>query len=219
MNRSIHGYLKLAQKMVDQQLRARGIRDPAVLEAMVHVARHQFVPQLPLSEAYADHALPTAEGQTISQPYMVAVMTEQLRVKTGLKVLEVGTGSGYQTAILARLGAQVVSIDRSEYLVEQASGLLKRLGWAIRVQVVTGDGTLGYQSQAPYDRILVTAGAPHLPQAYREQLANDGRIVIPIGTRQDQTLVIVDRHGDQWHSHSSTRCRFVPLVGEDGWSE
>lgn len=219
MNRSSYGHLKLAQKMVDQQLRARGIRDPAVLEVMGRIARHQFVPQLPLSEAYADRALPTAEGQTISQPYMVAVMTEQLRVRTGLKVLEVGTGSGYQAAILAQLGVRVVSIDRSEYLAKRASDLLRRLGWAIRVQVVTGDGTLGYQSQAPYDRILVTAGAPHLPQAYREQLANDGRIVIPIGTRQDQTLVIVDRHGDQWHSRSSTRCRFVPLVGEDGWSE
>ncbi|MEE9211041.1 MAG: methyltransferase domain-containing protein, partial [Phycisphaeraceae bacterium] len=148
----MHEQLEAAERMVRHQLRARGVRDPAVLEAMTQVPRHRFVSEADAADAYADKALPTADGQTISQPYMVAVMTEQLRIEPGVKVLEVGTGSGYQAAILAHMGAQVVSIERSETLARQARDVLGQLGWSDRVRVVVGDGTLGYPQEAPYDR-------------------------------------------------------------------
>lgn len=209
---------RAARKMVDRQLRRRGVSDDAVLDAMLWVPRHAFVPADHVRSAYADKALPTAEGQTISQPYMVALMTESLSVRAGLRILEIGTGSGYQTAVLAQIGAMVVSVERSAALAEAARQRLEALGYADRVSVVVGDGTRGWPPAAPYDRILVTAGAPRLPAAYREQLVDGGRIVIPLGDRTVQRLTNLDRDGDQWTRTESTACKFVPLIGEDGWS-
>ena len=199
-----------------QLSRARGITDPAVLTAMLEIPRHRFLPGVELAAAYADAAQPTAEGQTISQPYMVAVMTEELEVHAGQHVLEIGTGSGYQTAILARLGATVLSIESSPRLAAQAKSILDELGYGPQVRVIIGDGTLGYPPEAPYDRILVTAGAPRLPSAYRDQLAVGGRIAIPIGDRTEQRMTIFIGQGDQWLRQEVGGCRFVPLIGA-GW--
>ncbi len=217
-----------AARMVEHDLRRRGINDPPVLEAMARVPRHRFVPEVPVAQAYADSALPTGEGQTISQPYIVARMTQLLCVAPGLRVLEVGAGSGYQAAVLAVLGADVISVERSPALAQRAREALAvilpglepvgadRLG---RVEIVTGDGTLGHADAAPYDRILVTAGAPALPPAYRRQLADPGLIVIPIGDRQQQQLIIIQQRQGQLVRSRDTGCRFVPLVGEAGWDE
>ena len=203
--------------MVDRQLRRRGVTDEATLEAMLQVPRHRFVSGINARFAYADKALPTADGQTISQPYMVALMTELLGVERGYRVLEIGTGSGYQTAILAHIGADVVSVERSTPLAAAAEQRLESLGCSEQVRIVVGDGTRGRQEEAPYDRILVTAAAPRVPAAYREQLVDGGRIVIPLGDRDVQRLTVLDRHGEQWTRTQSTACRFVPLVGVDGW--
>ena len=206
--------------MIDEHLRGRGIRDRHVLDVMSTVPRHQFVPDVDPATAYTDRALPTVEGQTISQPYMVALMTEMLEVDMGMKVLEIGTGSGYQTAILLALGATVVTIERSESLARRAQGILEELALSDnRLTILVGDGTRGCPNHAPYDRILVTAGASHLPQAYREQLADAGRIVIPIGDRHGQYLMLLERHGQQFRHSRAIACRFVPLIGLDGWCE
>ena len=210
---------QLARQMVEQQIRARGIHDAELLEAMQRIPRHRFLPDLSPAEAYSDRALPTTEGQTISQPYMVALMTSLLRVRPGLKVLEIGTGSGYQTAILTALGARVVSIERSAPLAEFARRELTELGLDDQVEVHVGDGTLGWPEQAPYDRILVTAAAPDLPSPYQRQLADPGTIVIPIGGSIEQTLEVFHFEDGQWHRSSSVGCRFVPLIGAAGWPE
>lgn len=207
-----------AQSMVEHQIRTRGITDPAVLAAMLEIPRHRFLPGINLAAAYADAAQPTADGQTISQPYMVGIMTQELEVRPGQHVLEIGTGSGYQTAILVHLGATVTSIESSTRLAAQARSTLDELGYGPQVRVIIGDGTHGYPPEAPYDRILVTAGAPRLPAAYREQLADGGRIVIPLGDRTEQKLTIFRRQGDQWLRQDSIGCRFVPLIGADGWN-
>lgn len=213
-----HEHDDLARNMIEGQLRARGIHDQRVLAAMAAVPRHRFVPSVPPQDAYADRALPTASGQTISQPYIVARMTELLDVKPGDRVLEIGTGSGYQTAILAWLGAEVVTMERLPGLADFARGMLRELGLDQRVTCEVGDGTLGWPDAAPYDGILVTAGAPHVPRAYREQLAPAGRIVIPVGDRQEQQLVVVWNDGQQWRQQSALGCRFVPLIGADAWN-
>ena len=215
----MHGYEEHARGMVEKQLRHRGVVDAAVLSAMEGMPRHRFVPELDPKRAYADQALPTAEGQTISQPYIVALMSEMLDVRPKARVLEIGTGSGYQTAILAELGASVVSIERREFLARFASRLLEGLGYGDRVEIHTGDGTQGHPPGAPYDRILVTAAAPHLPGALREQLVDGGRIVIPLGERHHQRLVRFDRDGDHWHRQEGTACRFVSLIGDDAWPD
>jgi protein-L-isoaspartate(D-aspartate) O-methyltransferase len=203
--------------MVDRQLRARGIRNRAVLEAMLRVPRHRFVPPTDRELAYADRALPTADGQTISQPYIVALMTEALGVRGGQRVLEIGAGSGYQGAVLAELGARVVSVETRPALAEAARDLLQDLGYADRIRVVVGDGSLGWPDGAPYERIIVTAAAPHVPAACRRQLADGGRIVIPLGDLQLQKLTTLDMCGGRWTTSTTTACRFVPLVGEDAW--
>lgn len=209
-----------ARRMIDQQLRPRGLRNEAVLNAMASVPRHRFVPERWHAEAYADRALPNAEGQTISQPYIVALMTELLDVSAGMRVLEVGTGSGYQTAVLVALGADVVTIERSEGLSGAARRILGELGHADSVKFLVGDGTLGCADEAPYDRILVTAAAPKVPVAYRDQLAESARMVIPMGDRSgDQALFVIDRCGSTWDQKRSIGCVFVPLIGQDGWSE
>jgi protein-L-isoaspartate(D-aspartate) O-methyltransferase len=209
---------ELARRMVEQQLRGRAAHDPAILAAMLQVPRHRFVPQLPLDDAYADKAQPAGEGQTISQPYMVSLMTELLHVAPAQRVLEVGTGTGYQTAILVYLGAQVVSIERSPALADQARATLAAVGYGAGVKIVVGDGTLGWPQGAPYDRILVTAGAPRIPDALRAQVNDGGRIVIPVGDRDDQRLIVAELRGGQWFETRSVACRFVPLIGAEGWA-
>jgi protein-L-isoaspartate(D-aspartate) O-methyltransferase len=203
--------------MVAQQLQRRGIRDPRVLEAMATTPREAFVPGVPTSLAYDDRALPIDAGQTISQPYMVARMTELLEVKPGDRILEVGTGSGYQAAVLARLGAQVTSIERHPDLAEAARQLLIGLGIE-GVDVRTGDGSRGDPDGGPWDGIVVTAGAPSIPHALREQLGVGARLVIPVGPRYQQDLIVVERRGpDDWEEWSDGAVVFVPLVGEGGW--
>ena len=208
-----------AAHMVRDQLRSNGIKNESVLDAMLQVPRHRFLAESQQRDAYSDRPLPTAEGQTISQPYIVARMTELLRLEPGLRVLEIGTGSGYQTAILAHLGANVTSVESRPALAERARQNLQSLGYSDRVNIVVGDGSLGYPPAAPYNRILVTAGAPDLPEPYREQLTDEGRIVIPIGSRELQYLTTFDRRGDNWTHARDIPCRFVPLVGAAGWAK
>ena len=205
--------------MVARQLRRRGIRDERVLEAMATTPREQFVPGVPTSLAYDDRALPIDAGQTISQPYMVARMTELLRVKPGDRVLEIGTGSGYQAAVLARLGAEVTSIERLPDLAEGARAALRQVGIE-GVDVRVGDGSIGEPEGAPWDGIVVTAAAPSVPDALREQLGEGARLVIPVGPLQQQDLIVVERRGpNDWQEWSDGAVVFVPLVGEGGWSE
>jgi len=204
--------------MVARQLRRRGIRDEQVLEAMATTPREQFVPGVPTSLAYDDRALPIDAGQTISQPYMVARMTELLVVEPGDRVLEIGTGSGYQAAVLARLGARVTSIERLPDLADAARSTLGSLGIQ-GVDVRVGDGSRGDPDGAPWDGIVVTAAAPSIPDALREQLAVGARLVIPVGPRHQQDLVVVERRSpNDWQEWSDGAVVFVPLVGEGGWS-
>jgi protein-L-isoaspartate(D-aspartate) O-methyltransferase len=203
-------------EMVERQIAARGVRDPRVLEAMREVPRHLFVPEGLRSSAYEDRALPIADAQTISQPYIVAIMTELLATGPEHRVLEIGTGSGYQTAILARLAGRVVSIERHPGLASAARGLLTTLG-ITNVEVHVGDGTEGWAAAAPFDRILVTAGAPSIPDVLREQLADGGRLVIPVGPSGFQHLMIVDRAGPGFAEQQHDACVFVPLIGRHGW--
>ena len=203
--------------MVERQLRERGIADQRVLAAMAAVPREQFVAPGQEGWAYADEALPIDAGQTISQPYMVARMTELLAPAAGDRVLEVGTGSGYQAAVLAWLGAHVVSIERHADLAQAARERLRRLGFGDRVEVRVGDGTLGVPDAAPFAGIIVTAGAPSVPPSLRTQLADGGRLVIPVGPRDRQDLLLVIRDGDRWREVNDGPCVFVPLVGEEGW--
>ena len=205
------------EAMVATQLRARGIADERVLAAMADVPREAFVPDGRRDLAYADGAVPIEAGQTISQPYMVARMTELLRVHPGDRVLEIGTGSGYQSAVLARLGCRVLSLERQAELAASARERLARLGYGEAVEIRVGDGSLGAPDDAPFEGIIVTAGAPRIPDALREQLAEGGRLVVPVGSRNSQDLVHVERRGDEWIERSDGPCLFVPLVGEGGW--
>ena len=204
--------------MVQTQLRARGIADVRVLEAMARLPRERFVPEERRAIAYADEALPIPAGQTISQPWIVARMTELLAPRVGDRVLDIGTGSGYQAAILALLGARVVSIERQPELAGSARARLAELGFGDQVEVRVGDGSLGDPTGAPWDGILVAAAAPAIPNPLREQLSpNGGRLVIPVGDRRRQDLLLVVRHGDIWDEKNDGPCVFVPLVGEQGF--
>ena len=204
--------------MVETQLRARGIADERVLEAMARLPRERFVPEERRAIAYADEALPIPAGQTISQPWIVARMTELLAPRVGERVLDIGTGSGYQAAILALLGARVVSIERQPELAESARARLAELGFGDQVEVRVGDGSLGDPTGAPWDGILVAAAAPAIPNPLRDQLSpNGGRLVIPVGGRHRQDLLLVVRHGDIWDEQNDGPCVFVPLVGEQGF--
>jgi len=205
--------------MVERQLRARGIRDERVLDAMATVPREEFVGDAQRGWAYADEALPIDCRQTISQPYIVARMTELLDPRPGANVLEVGTGSGYQAAVLAALGTNVLSIERHADLVDTARERLTRLGFAEHVEVREGDGSLGAPDRAPFDGIIVTAAAPAIPVPLREQLADGGRVVIPVGTRFEQQLLVVIRHGNEWREYPDGAVVFVPLVGEEGFEQ
>lgn len=204
-------------RMVVDQLRSRGIRDERVLAAMLTVPREAFVPEKDRDLAYRDGPLPIGAGQTISQPYMVARMTELLRVASGDRVLDIGTGSGYQAAVLAELGCRVTSLEREPELAATAADRLAALGYADRVEVRTGDGSLGDPDGAPWGGILVAAAAPSVPVALREQLGEGRRLVIPVGSRYLQDLLVVERHGDEWREEADGPCVFVPLVGAGGW--
>jgi protein-L-isoaspartate(D-aspartate) O-methyltransferase len=203
--------------MVGEQLRRRGITDERVLGAMASLPRDAFVPDEARWEAYADEALPIGAGQTISQPYMVALMTELLDVQPGDRILEIGTGSGYQAAVLAWLGAQVTTIERLAALIPKARARLAQLGLGDRVEIRLADGSLGDAAGAPWDGIIVTAAAPAIPDALREQLADGGRLVIPVGPRDRQILTVVTRHGEEWTERPAGACVFVPLIGEGGF--
>ena len=204
--------------MVETQLIPRGIKDPRVLAAFGKVPRHLFVPEDLQALSYDDHPLPIGSGQTISQPYMVALMSELLGLKGNEKVLEIGTGSGYQTAILAELAAKVYSVEKVPELALAAKNALLNIGYT-NVEVREGDGTLGWQEYAPYDGIIVTAGAPSIPSPLVGQLADNGKLVIPVGSNFSQMLKVVSRQGGRITESDECPCVFVPLVGKYGWSE
>ncbi len=209
-------YALLRERMVRELVAGRGVHDPRVLEAMREVPRHLFVREHLRAQAYGDHALPIGSGQTISQPYIVARMTEQLEVAAEHKVLEIGTGSGYQTAILARLARWVYSLERVGELAHQAIRRLRELGVGnVKVQVF--DGTVGWSEVAPFDRILVTAGAPSVPRPLLDQLGPKGRLVIPEGTTQGQRLIVYERLARGVRRREGEEVAFVPLVGRHGW--
>ena len=206
------------ERMVERQIAARGVNDPRVLAAMREVPRETFVAPGFEEFAYEDSPLPVAEGQTISQPYIVALMIEAAEVKPGDRVLEIGTGSGYAAAVLARIAAEVYTIERLGALAESAKRRLGQLGYR-NVQVRVGDGTLGWPEAAPFDAIIVTAGGPEIPESLRNQLKIGGRLVIPIGSLPDeQRLVKVVRDGEHaFHEEVGRPVWFVPLIGEHGW--
>lgn len=207
---------ELRARMVANQIASRGVWSPRVLEAMRQVPRHRFVPIEYEAYAHDDHPLQIGCGQTISQPYMVAVMTEMLALRPEDRVLEIGTGSGYQAAVLATLAGNVVSIERHADLADKAAIRLRELGYT-NVEVHCGDGTLGYPAGAPYDAIVVTAASPAVPTALKQQLALGGRLVCPTGPRDLQQLVKLVREPDGFAQDSGVSCIFVPLIGEQGW--
>jgi len=211
-------YTRLRHRMVDSQLVPRGIRDERVLEAMRKVQRHLFVGEALRSRAYDDNALPIGESQTISQPYMVALMTELLELKGTEKVLEIGTGSGYQAAVLAELCDKVYTIERIKSLGMRARTILDELGY-FNVAVKIFDGTYGWRENAPFDGIIVTAGAPEIPQSLLDQLAVGGRLIIPVGSRGTQELAKVVRTETGFETTTSIGCVFVPLLGAYGWKD
>jgi protein-L-isoaspartate(D-aspartate) O-methyltransferase len=206
-------------EMVARQLRGRGIRDERVLAAMGELPREAFVADTRRDYAYVDGALPIEAGQTISQPYVVARMTELLRPEPGDRVLEIGTGSGYQAAVLAKLGANVVSYERQPELAASAREKLRELGFGDRVDVRLGDGSAGDPEGGEYDGIIVTAAAPRVPEGLLGQLRDGGRLVIPVGPRDHQDLLLIERHGDEWTQRSDGPVVFVPLVGKGGYPD
>lgn len=210
------GFKELRELMVETQLISRGIKDKNLLNVMKKVPRHLFVDDSLQHKAYDDMALPIGEGQTISQPYMVAIMTELLELKGDEKVLEIGTGSGYQAAILAELSREVYTVERIASLAIKAEERLRSLGYS-NIRIKVGDGTLGWPEEAPFDRIMTTAGAPKVPEPLIEQLSEGGLIVIPVGNRFSQQLLKVKKYKGRLSEEYHTHCVFVPLIGEYGW--
>ena len=204
------------EQMLDHQLMRRGVIDSRVLAAMRKVPRHLFVDEALRERAYGDHPLPIGEGQTISQPFIVGLMSQLLGLTGSEKVLEVGTGSGYQAAVLAELARRVCSIERLPALAARARSLLESLGYT-NVWVRVGCGTLGWPDEAPFDRILVTAGAPAVPPPLFEQLAEGGRMVLPVGQVAEQTLTVVEKVGGEMRTTADAACVFVKLVGKYAW--
>jgi protein-L-isoaspartate(D-aspartate) O-methyltransferase len=205
--------------MVEEQLIPRGISDEKVLNAFRKVPRHEFVREDLRQAAYNDYPLPIADNQTISQPYMVALMTESLKLKGGEKILEIGTGSGYQAAILAELAKEVYTVERFKDLADSAGEVLAKLGYS-NVKIRVGDGTLGWEENAPYDGIVVTAGAPGIPESLVKQLKDGGRLLIPIGSGGfGQILTLVEKMGRDIRTSEICGCMFVPLVGKEGWND
>ena len=205
------------QRMVNIQLEARGITDKAVLAAISKVQRHLFVEEAMQAEAYGDYPLPIGFGQTISQPYVVALMSQMIFARPGMRVLEVGTGSGYQAAVLAEMGLEVYSVERIKELHFKTASLLRKLGY-YRINLKLDDGTLGWPEEAPFDRILVTAGGPEVPAPLLEQLADPGILIIPVGEKQrEQTLLAVEKKEGETTQHNLGPVSFVNLVGNYGW--
>jgi protein-L-isoaspartate(D-aspartate) O-methyltransferase len=205
------------KKMVDEQLRRRGITDERVLAAMLEIPRQEFVPVELRILSYRDEPISIGFGQTISQPYMTALMAQCLELKGPDVILDVGAGSGYGAALLGALGARVISIELIDGLALLAARNLRRTGRDANVQVLTGDGSIGYPEGAPYDAISVGAAAPDLPARLIDQLRDSGRLVIPVGTREDQSLMVVTKKDGAPNSRVATQCRFVPLRGAEGW--
>lgn len=203
-------------RMVDNQLRSRDIRDEQVLQAMAKVPRHEFVPRDVRHLAYSDGPLPIGERQTISQPYIVALMTQLLQIRPSDRILEIGTGSGYQAAVLAEIAEQVHTVETIGRLADSARATLERLGYG-NVTVHHADGSKGLPDFGPYDGILVAAAAPTTPQPLKEQLAEGGRLILPVGERRGQMLERTTRHGDRWETEQLVPVAFVPLTGKHGW--
>jgi protein-L-isoaspartate(D-aspartate) O-methyltransferase len=202
--------------MVERQLKARGLQDERLLAAFLKVPRHHFVPPALAEEAYADHPLPIGGGQTISQPYIVGLMVHHLRLQGHERVLEIGTGSGYETAILAELALEVYSVERLPELLHPAAERLLQAG-AGNVHLSAGNGSLGWPEHAPYDAILVSAAAPRLPRPLLDQLGDPGRMVLPLGPAESQTLILVERRDGTVVQTELASCVFVPLLGDHGW--
>ncbi|MGA7836543.1 MAG: protein-L-isoaspartate(D-aspartate) O-methyltransferase [Ignavibacteriaceae bacterium] len=210
-------YKNQRQELVDT-LSMKGIHDISVLKALGEVERHQFVPAAMKHFAYNDVALPIGYGQTISQPYTVAFMTQELKLKPGNKILELGTGSGYQAAILERMGMDVFSIERNYDILLETQKLFDKLG--VRVRTKCGDGTIGWSEYAPYDGIIVTAGSPSVPPSLKKQLALNGKLVIPVGDKNSQTLKIITKlEEENFKEEDVPQFKFVPLIGREGWNE
>ncbi len=209
-------FSKTRLKMVEEQIVARGIKDTRLIAAMKKVPRHLFVEEALQSQAYGDYPLPIGEKQTISQPYMVALMTETLGLTGKEKILEIGTGSGYQTAILAEVAAKVFSVERIRTLAIKARKLLLELGY-LNVDVKFSDGTLGWLEESPFDAIMVTAGSPEIPQPLIDQLKVGGRMAIPIGDAYVQDLIRIVKKEDGFQKENFGGCRFVKLIGKHGW--
>jgi protein-L-isoaspartate(D-aspartate) O-methyltransferase len=209
-------FQRLRNVMVDTQIISRGVKDPRVIAAMRKVPRHLFMDESSWYKAYDDMALPVGEGQTISQPYMVAVMTELLGLVGEEAVLEIGTGSGYQAAVLAELSREVYTIERIRSLSERARAVIEELGYR-NIHTKVGDGTLGWPEASPFDRILITAAAPALPEPLVDQLSEGGILIAPVGDRFSQQLVKVAKRKGTLSKDYHTPCVFVPLVGEHGW--
>jgi protein-L-isoaspartate(D-aspartate) O-methyltransferase len=214
------GVFKISrERMVNEQLRARGITDAAVLAAMRDVPRHQFVPEALRSRAYDDYPLPIGHGQTISQPYVVALMSSLLQASSGMKVLEIGTGSGYQAAVLAAMGLEVYTVERLKALYQPTCELLIRLRLH-RIKVKLADGTEGWPEAAPFDRIIVTAGGPSVPEPLVRQLADPGIMIVPVGAgHKEQHLVVVQKENGTVVETAQKRVAFVDLVGNHGWRD
>lgn len=206
------------QRMVAKHIEGRGIKDPNVLRVMREIPRHLFVRDSLHHQAYSDHALRIEQGQTISQPYVVARMTEMLDVQAEHSVLEIGTGSGYQTLVLARLARRVYSLERISELAKRAIERLRPFGLD-NVKIQTFDGTVGWGGEGPFDRIMVTAGAPQVPKPLLDQLKVGGKLVIPEGDRRSQRLMLYERRADEICSYSGEEVTFVPLIGRFGWTE
>ena len=216
MERDEGRYARERERMVEEQLATRGVIDPRVLAVLRSVPRHRFVQEALRDRAYGDHPLPIGEEQTISQPFIVGLMSALLELTGQEKVLEVGTGSGYQTAVLAELARRVCSIERLPRLAERARGTLESLGYD-NVWVRVGNGTLGWPDQAPFDRIIVTAGGPAVPPPLVQQLAEGGRMILPVGSADNQVLTIVENVGGEIRQRTQGECKFVKLVGKYAW--